>query len=381
MSLEEAVKFRTLVKKANDKYQALLKIYHNQPQQIEVIACDKESSSEVLKKDSINESEEFPELELQQEFGDKHIKNEPIEDFQEIDIQHFLNQNSQSSIATSNPLPLTTSADKNSHKKSIKAHKSDEKFLKNLEAKFDYASKRPEITFVCNQCGAIFQNFAKKQEHVIAVHKNSRKQSHKTFGCSQCSEKFFNDFERQDHVLKCHGKKSRKESHKTFYCIQCDEKFCSDFERLEHIGKIKFYLYIQGTTILYWAFLDKVHKITRKRLHRKPTPEGFSTPQTEYVCAYCGLYFINKFDCYVHRRRLHEEEESTLQCPHCNKFYPTLTLLRSHIKTIHSEKQFMCSKCGKTFANKSFYDLHIKKENNQKDYVSRKIFHFFNLIF
>lgn len=113
----------------------------------------------------------------------------------------------------------------------------------------------------------------------------------------------------------------------------------------------------------------------RKRNCRKPTPQGFTTPQTEYVCAYCGLYFINKFDCYVHRRRLHEEEESTFKCPQitCNKSHASIAHLRRHIKTNHSEKPYMCSKCGESFLNKTLFDLHVKKENNQKDYVSKNL--------
>lgn len=115
-------------------------------------------------------------------------------------------------------------------------------------------------------------------------------------------------------------------------------------------------------------FSDKTHG-KKKRFNRKPTPQGFTSPITEWSCAYCGLYFINKYDCYVHRRRLHEAEESTLKCPHCGKDYATLTLLRSHIKSAHSERKFMCPTCGKTFSNRSDYELHLKKEADQKDFV------------
>lgn len=222
MSLDEAIKFRNLVQKANFKYQALFENNQKSNQQIEIITCE----SMNFKQESIDEFEEFNKSEIQQDCDNEqqqlNLKCETVENFQEIDIHHVLDSNSQPSAPT---IPFK--------------HPSQAKQTSVSDKNPPHALKRPHKNYNCNQCNASFPDDLEKQEHIIAVHKNSRKQSHKTLGCAQCSEKFFNDYERQAHVLKFHGKKSRKESHKTFYCIHCEEKFCSDFERLEHIGKTK----------------------------------------------------------------------------------------------------------------------------------------------
>lgn len=190
-----------------------------------------------IKQEPNDDLEGFGDLEMP-----SRVKNEPLDEFREVDIQNFL----EPSLICPKVEISIASTSKNSQN-DLKCLYCTKIFENVFDLEDHMMSQHPgqlyeslegeNVKINCHQCDATFDNKKEKLEHMQSVHRNQRKQPHKNIGCTQCDEKFLNEFERQNHISKVHSKKSRKETHKNFYCIHCDEKFCNDFDRKEHIGE------------------------------------------------------------------------------------------------------------------------------------------------
>ena len=93
---------------------------------------------------------------------------------------------------------------------------------------------------------------------------------------------------------------------------------------------------------------------------KRPSPKA--GPNRNRRCPYCEVVCHSKRDWNIH----HKSEHTKVQCPDCQRLFPTPDALNRH-RYIHNEDHtFKCDICGKICAFQSDLDQHKSKHNEEK---------------
>jgi hypothetical protein len=215
--------FRLVILKTNFRYKELIKSLVEAPDPFQQVTGDKSENVVEIKQEPIDAPQTIQELEL-------NVKEEPIETFEEVDVQDLL----VAPKAEFPPTEIIIEKPPQAVPKKNPVAKTQSNQLTLTKIVIPVQKK----VFICVQCNAKFDEERKIVEHVKIEHK-SRKQLHKSLGCTECPEKFFNDYDRQSHIAKIHGKNKNLKP-EDLSCIVCHEEFEFEIDRIKHERKLFF---------------------------------------------------------------------------------------------------------------------------------------------
>ncbi|EHK27525.1 uncharacterized protein TRIVIDRAFT_217401 [Trichoderma virens Gv29-8] len=173
----------------------------------------------------------------------------------------------------------------------------------------------------CYECGKVFHCLRKLTEHrASGIHTDAPR-----YVCSECGAKFDDSAHLERHMA----------SHTDARPLVCD--VCGkDFKTLDNL---------------------RYHQIVH-------------TSEKRFKCDDCDKTFKRKEALVLHRKDAHPEEEIDGTCDKCGKVFESLSKLRWHISTDHSEKnKFECDKCDRKFSFKTQLDKHLASHSETKSFV------------
>ena len=75
-----------------------------------------------------------------------------------------------------------------------------------------------------------------------------------------------------------------------------------------------------------------------------------------YACEDCGKEYNNKKNLVDHQKIKHQNI-LPFSCEHCDKRFPSGSMMRTHIKNVHSRQK--CPQCGVEISNKYWFRRHM----------------------
>lgn len=91
----------------------------------------------------------------------------------------------------------------------------------------------------------------------------------------------------------------------------------------------------------------------RRKNHMKIEKE---TKKMTYTCSDCGKEYNNKKNLVDHQKIKHQNI-LPFSCEHCDKRFPSGSMMRTHIKNVHSREK--CPHCGVEISNKYWFRRHL----------------------
>ncbi|XP_052069588.1 oocyte zinc finger protein XlCOF6-like [Mytilus californianus] len=204
-----------------------------------------------------------------------------------------------------------------------------------IHMKYHYSQiPRP---FACKECD---KNFTSK--HRLFVHQQTH--SIDKFTCSICGKQFLTTESRSAHYRR-HVKEKRHA------CEVCGHKFLSPSELDAHSIK-------HEKQVFECSLCNKkysTHKLLER--HEKIHTGNYDRPVT---CHLCHKFFFRLSVLKRHIKEVHSN--TTYSCDICGSKTKSEKNLKLHHKRIHSgEKKFDCTICGKKFNLKNCLDDHFKR--------------------
>ena len=193
--------------------------------------------------------------------------------------------------------------------------------------------------FKCKD-GCDFTSEEKKSlvEHFAVVHKEID-----VFKCQDCGEIFFTMGPLADHLRKHHGLDI---PHKT--CPICLNTFPTLSQYRNHANN-------EHRTARKCNECDKYFKCKGalnahvRIVHERP----------DFTCNICGETRKSKAGFEDHLLK-HKNEEETVKCPECEKYFHTTYKMKQHLRAIHKKDKMLCSQCDYSCAEKSNLKRHIQ---------------------
>ncbi|CAG5127287.1 unnamed protein product, partial [Candidula unifasciata] len=87
-----------------------------------------------------------------------------------------------------------------------------------------------------------------------------------------------------------------------------------------------------------------------------------------YDCPVCG----QDFDMVAHLKEhavAHMDELGHFPCTSCSKSFEDFSVLKKHVKSFHSDREFQCPECGKPFPRMDKLRLHMLRHTNHREFM------------
>ncbi|XP_060077039.1 zinc finger protein 658B-like [Ylistrum balloti] len=179
-------------------------------------------------------------------------------------------------------------------------------------------------TIICRICRETFATRDAKNDHVKKVHPYGK-------NCPECNTKFDNWKHLVDH---------RNHKHNVPFEANKYEIFSCDIENCDY------------------QTVDKYRYLCHKR--------DVHCCDRSHTCLTCNSTFKSKRALKSHQEvHLDRDQRNGSQCDQCGKKFLSVTYLKTHIDTMHSEekkpikKQFLCHLCPNSFRDKHFFHSHM----------------------
>ena len=157
------------------------------------------------------------------------------------------------------------------------------KFTSQLKNHFEmvHEGKKPVKKYSCEECKKDFVSKSVLNQHILGVHEKK-----KPWKCDICHKDFSQKCSRDWHIARVH-----ETNNKSFKCEKCNKSFTFPSELKQHI--------------------ENFHENKK--------------PRKKYFCLVCEKEVLTgKVD---HIKKYHSEKDGDLQCPKCDKKFPTFTEL------------------------------------------------------
>lgn len=219
-------------------------------------------------------------------------------------------------------------------------------------------------TYVCDECGRIFNNLKIYKAHVSA-HQN------KGHFCDFCNV----NYKRIDHLNKhieiMHPKCARAPREKktnpyakTYLCNTCGKILKSNaaYENhtLKHISSNPYQCTLCPETFPNRGARRK-HEVKQHDLLVKENgnPDGY------HVCEICGVEMFSD-GAYYHHKDKHGEP---FPCTFCGKLYSSRSLMQVHARRHTTERPFVCTLCNRNFKVKQELNAHMNIHKDLRPYA------------
>lgn len=243
----------------------------------------------------------------------------------------------------------------------------------------------PRKSFECLECGGFFKRQCILQLHIKRIHQ--RKESQRT--CETCGKLFATQYDLNRHNKITHLKIITGVDLKQLELVTCEVcgkimQRCSMRRHVEIHGqgayrlscdmcerrfRIKGHLAEHMQSHVPKEFRQRIYNCTicqksysKKSVLRNHMKYVHSNESSASYDCHCGKSFKNRSILKTHIHRIHNREQSQRSCELCTKVYATQTDLNNHMKALHSTatKDFMCSECGMLFISKQRLSGHQK---------------------
>ena len=67
------------------------------------------------------------------------------------------------------------------------------------------------------------------------------------------------------------------------------------------------------------------------------------------------------------------DTEEKCQCRECGKEFCSPSVMRRHMRSVHSKTSFMCTICGKTYTRRDSWLQHTRKQHVQQEYMDPEL--------
>ncbi|XP_072297646.1 zinc finger protein 521-like isoform X1 [Eucyclogobius newberryi] len=207
------------------------------------------------------------------------------------------------------------------------------------------SSRANSSEFICNQCGAKYNNLDLFQTH-LKTHLDGLQPQ---LTCPQCNKEFPNQESLLKHVTIHFTITS------TYYiCESCDKQFTSVDDLQKHLLDMHTFVFFR-CTLCQEVFDSKVS--TQLHLAVKHSNE-----KKVYRCTSCNWDFRHETDLQLHVKHSHLENQGRAhRCIFCGESFGTEVELQCHITT-HSKK-YNCRFCSKAFHAIVLLEKHLREKH------------------
>ncbi|XP_001354918.2 zinc finger protein 782 [Drosophila pseudoobscura] len=185
-----------------------------------------------------------------------------------------------------------------------------------------HSPKEPARKFICEQCGASFNQSANLNYHRRTKHPTEDEVAARDSGsdqhfCELCQKHFHSRYTLRYHTMQQHGDQERLLPHE---CQVCGRRMAKKFMLLQHM--------LMHST-------DKM------------------------PCEHCGKLFARKFELEAHIRAVHLKLKP-FACKYCSECFASRKTLRHHEYIHTGEKPYVCDVCGQRFRQQTCLKNHRK---------------------
>ncbi|XP_063545160.1 zinc finger and SCAN domain-containing protein 10-like [Cydia strobilella] len=246
----------------------------------------------------------------------------------------------------------------------------------------------PVTLWNCDICSREFSRYRKYLNHI---------RGHGCEECPQCGKKIFDPMNRMKYHLLTH-----KDMERLFKCSECDKSFKFKATLTTHVARV----HTGKDAVMYCAKCNKHFKnVYSYSKHMRYSDQHVSSDMLTHNCTECSRMFPTgtmlrrhmesvhsnerKYECPVchemfrsstnrtrHRRLAHENhfEPKDKMCDHCGKAFKTKKVLADHINTHTGARPFVCTLCGADFGHRSALYLHGRyKHKIPKKNITRTV--------
>ncbi|XP_039960421.1 zinc finger protein 287-like [Bactrocera tryoni] len=173
--------------------------------------------------------------------------------------------------------------------------------------------------YVCEQCGATFNQSGNLKYHRRAKHPTEAEQAEKEqmkerFECDICKKLFYSRYTLKYHTLQLHTNETKYE------CNICGRRMAKKFMLVQHM---------------------LVHS------------------NDKMPCEHCGKQFIRKFELEAHVKAVHMKLKP-FECQYCSECFASRKTLRHHEYIHTGEKPYVCDVCGQAYRQQTSLKSHRK---------------------
>ncbi|KAL9873644.1 uncharacterized protein ACN2A1_013927 [Glossina fuscipes fuscipes] len=179
----------------------------------------------------------------------------------------------------------------------------------------------PENLYVCEHCGATFNQSANLKYHMKTRHPTeeqlaAKAQIKERFECDVCQKLFHSRYTLKYHKLQLHS------TDMNYECKVCGRRMAKKFMLVQHM---------------------LVHSDDTEKM----------------PCEMCGKKFIRKFELESHVKAVHMKLKP-FECQYCSECFATRKTLRHHEYIHTGEKPYVCNICGQAFRQQTCLKNHRK---------------------
>ena len=193
----------------------------------------------------------------------------------------------------------------------------------------------------------------------------------KPFKCDTCVSEFLHSSSLREHCRRFHGLTLSGEAINGYRCDCCGNTFASKVRFERHRETVP-----ERTCTVCGKICDRLSKLVQHmRSH---------TGEKPFKCSTCGAVYsrivnLNKHCLAVHGRRVSSEyctptapkrpvrKKSDPKCPHCDRVFKSLYLMKRHMTVHTGEKPYACDTCGLTFTRKDSLKQHCLRVHTSSD--------------
>uniref|UniRef100_A0A1A9W1W9 Protein krueppel n=1 Tax=Glossina brevipalpis TaxID=37001 RepID=A0A1A9W1W9_9MUSC len=186
----------------------------------------------------------------------------------------------------------------------------------------------PENLYVCEQCGATFNQSANLKYHMKTRHPTqeqlaAKAQIKERFECDVCQKLFHSRYTLKYHKLQLHS------TDMNYECKVCGRRMAKKFMLIQHM---------------------LVHSDDTEKM----------------PCEMCGKKFIRKFELESHIKAVHMKLKP-FECQYCSECFASRKTLRHHEYIHTGEKPYVCNICGQAFRQQTCLKNHRRTHEKISD--------------